>query len=95
MNATLKDTEGVIDLRSADSVKLVIKDRSESKVLDQDMTITDAVNGEVRYAWQSGDTPIENAGVYRAEIKIIDLAGDSETVPNDGFVTIEIEEDIE
>lgn len=94
LKATLEDEDGAIDVSGAKDVKLQIKDRSGTKQLDESMTITDGVNGKVEYKWQSGDHPIENAGVYRAEFDIIDANDEPETVPNDGFNTIEIEEQV-
>lgn len=94
VKATLEDAEGAIDLSGVKQVNLRVQDRSGTQVLNQACTVTDAANGKVEYSWQSGDTPIENAAIYRAEFEIIDANDEPETIPNDGKITMEIEEDI-
>lgn len=93
LEATLRDKNGKIDLSQVNSVDFVARDTKKTKVLDEQVTISDPVNGEVQYQWRQGDF-IEDAGVYQAEFRINDNAGNTETVPNDGHVTIEIEEEI-
>lgn len=95
VKATLEDSSGAIDVSGVKQVNLKVKDRAGTKQLDQKVDITDGTNGKVEYQWSSGDYPIENAGVYRAEFEIIDANDEKETVPNDGSVTIEVEEQIE
>lgn len=93
LEATLKDDDGVIDLRGVDEVKVLMEDTDGNQKLTQPVTVTDAANGEVTYEWQSGD-PIETAQVLRAEFEIIDGTGKPETVPNNGYLSIKIEEDL-
>jgi hypothetical protein len=92
LTATLKDEKGVIDLTGVSSVDLVMQNRAGEKVLDAEVTIENTTGGEVKYEWESGD-PIETAGIYHAEFRINQQIGE-DTVPNDGYVTIEIEEEI-
>jgi hypothetical protein len=54
--------------------------------------ITDAANGEVSYAWLSGDTA--TAGIYRAEFEVTDTAGKVETYPTEGYIDVEIVPDL-
>jgi len=61
--------------------------------LNESVTVTNGSAGEVEYSWSSGDF-IEDAGIYRIEFEIEDGTGEVETVPNDGFVTVEIEEEL-
>lgn len=94
LTADLKDDNGAVDLTQVNKVELVMQDRNRETVLDERVNITDASNGKVDYRWTGNDTPINNPGVYRAEFRVTDNAGDTETVPNDGYVVIEIEEEL-
>lgn len=94
LQATLRDKNGKIDLSQISSVDFVARDTKKNKVLDEQVTISDPANGVIQYQWRQGDF-IEDAGVYQAEFRINDNAGNTETVPNDGYVTIEIEEEIQ
>jgi len=93
LQATLRDRDGKIDLSQISFVDFVARDTKKNKVLDEQVTISDPGNGVIKYQWRDGDF-IEDAGVYQAEFRINDNAGNTETVPNDGYVTIEIEEEI-
>jgi hypothetical protein len=95
LQATLKDEvspEGV-DLTGATEIRLVVKDRDGVKVFDKEMSLADRVNGKVEYKWSQGDF-IEEPGVYRSKIKVFDFTDEPESFPNDGFRTIEVEEEI-
>lgn len=95
LQATLKDQDGALDLsEGVKSVTLLIQDTKGEKVLDKQVSFTDAANGEIEYNWQTDDTPIQNPGAYEAEFEILDTRDNAETVPNDGSVTLEIEDDI-
>jgi len=94
LQATLRDKNGKIDLSQISSVDFVARDTKKNKVLDEQVTISDPANGVIQYQWRQGDF-IEDDGVYQAEFRINDNAGNTETVPNDGYVTIEIEEEIQ
>jgi hypothetical protein len=94
VTATLKDENGAIDLSNAvQEVRLLIQTTDGTQKLDEKVSITDAVNGEVRYKWSKGD-PIEEVDVYRAEFEIIDGSGDSETVPNNDYISLTVQEDL-
>jgi len=82
-----------VDLTGATEIKLVVKDRDGVKVFDKEMSISDSSTGQVEYKWSQGDF-IEEPGVYRSKIKVFDSTGEPESFPNDGFRTIEIEEEI-
>ena len=64
---------------------------SAALTVDAVATITDAVNGVVQYDWAAADTA--TAGVYRAEW-VFTNGGLSETYPNEGFDTVQIEGDL-
>lgn len=46
-------------------------------------------DGLVEYPWVAGETGV--VGLYRSTFEITDAAGDIETVPNEGFLGIQIE----
>ena len=46
----------------------------------------------VGYAWQTGDTDIP--GTFQSEFEVTYSTGEIETFPNDGFLAIEIIDDI-
>jgi len=89
----LKDRNGAIDLNGTQQVRLVASDREGNNVLTENVTVVNASGGEVEYKWEPGDF-IENSGVYRIEFEIQDSTGEVETVPNDGYITVEIEEEL-
>lgn len=93
LKATLKDDNGDINVSNASDVRLIANDRDGKNVLNESVTVTNGSAGEVEYSWSSGDF-IEDAGIYRIEFEIEDGTGEVETVPNDGFVTVEIEEEL-
>jgi hypothetical protein len=95
LTATLKDevSPDGVNLTGATEIRLVVKDRDGVKVFDKEMSIVDSANGKVEYKWDQGDF-IEEPGVYRSKIKVFDSSGEPESFPNDGFRTIEIEEEI-
>jgi hypothetical protein len=53
--------------------------------------ITDAVNGQVQYLWQAGDTDI--AGTFEVEFEIL-WGTEVQTVPNDSYIAIKIVPDL-
>jgi len=93
LKATLKDDNGDINVSNASDVRLIANDRDGKNVLNESVTVTNGSAGEVEYSWSSGDF-IEDAGIYRIEFEVEDGTGEVETVPNDGFVTVEIEEEL-
>lgn len=95
LTATLKDDASPdgVDLTGATEIRLVVKDRDGVKVFDKEMSIVDSANGKIEYKWSENDF-IEEPGVYRSKIKVFDSSGEPESFPNDGFRTIEVEEEI-
>ena len=59
--------------------------------LPNGLVVTQA-DGWIEYVWQSGDT--NTVGVYESEFKITFSDGTIETVPNEGFEQITINENI-
>lgn len=80
-----------VDLQGGD-VKFYVAfpDGGELLIDGEDVTITDAVNGKVRYQWTSGD--VDRSGVFKGEFVVTFSDGDL-TFPNDGFLPVTINED--
>jgi len=96
LTATLKDDENRdgVDLAGSTEVRLIIENSKKEKVQDKEMTVSSPQDGEVEYSWDQDDI-ITDAGVYRAKIQVFDSTGERESFPNDGYRTIEIEEEIQ
>jgi len=57
-------------------------------IVDAPAEITNAVEGRVRYAWQPGDT--DAPGTHKTEWHVTLISGESQTVPNDGYLQVVI-----
>ena len=91
LQATLKDALGsAINLNSA-TVRFRMRELGSTtlKVNQQAEIIDPAVNGVVRYAWQSSD--VDSAGIFKAEFEVTYNDGRVETFPNEDFVTVLIQ----
>lgn len=90
LTATLTAAGAALDLTAATQVKLILK--STAYTITGICTITDAVNGVVKYTWASGD--LANAGVYNGEFEVTYSGGRVETVPNNTYFTLEVVADL-
>ena len=61
-------------------------------VVDGAATVTGAFTGQVRYAWSGSDTA--SIGTYNGEFEVTYSDGAIETFPNNGFISIEITDDL-
>lgn len=93
MLATLKDAnEAAVDITAA-SVRFHMRPVGSTTVtVDAAAVIVDAENGIVRYEWDAADT--DTVGSYQAEFEVTYLEGDIETFPNNGYIRVEIIDDI-
>jgi len=93
MLATLKDANEVaVDLTGA-SVRFHMRAVGASQVtVDADAVVTDAEAGIVKYEWDAADT--DTVGSYQAEFEVTFVSGDIETFPNNGYIRVEIIDDI-
>jgi len=65
-----------------------------SVVAGTSMNVLDTTNGEVEYEWDATDT--SDAGIYNVEVVAVDDAtGGERTFPADGFVSVDINEDLQ
>ena len=91
---TVEDSDGAVDLSVSDGVEFYMENAETGnlKVDGGTMTITDAANGKVEYAWTSSD--VDTAGTFKAEVKVL-FPDDNRTFPSNGYKSIKIEEDLE
>ena len=84
--AQLLSEGSAIDLTGA-----TVRFHMESGV-DSPAVITDAATGNVRYDWSTGDTA--TPGIFHAEFEVTFSDGTVETFPNDGYLSINIMEEL-
>lgn len=70
------------------TVRFFMSKRDGTLVVNSAATIVDAVAGKVEYAWNSADT--DTAGKYYCEFRVTFGDGKITTVPNDGYMELEI-----
>lgn len=61
-------------------------------IISRAVHVEDAAAGEVWLVWAPGETDI--AGVYRAEFEVVYQDGRRETFPGDGYISIQILDDL-
>lgn len=94
LRATLKDEDGTVDLSQASKVEIFMQDRDGTQIIDSgSATITDGLNGKIKYEWDSSD--VSSVGIFKVEAKVTKGDGTEITFPNDGYRTITIDEDLE
>lgn len=89
--------EGPIpDLGAANSITFLMRKESaeptEEPIASGVASLLDEPTAEVEYVWQAGDTDI--ADTYRVEFEIEWLPGAVETVPNDGYFSVVIKDNL-
>ena len=60
--------------------------------VDESASVISAVGGIVRYTWAAGDT--DTIGSFQAEFEVTYPDDSIETFPNDGYIRVEILDDI-
>jgi len=92
IRAILKDAKGnPINLTDCE-VSFAMAPLGRGAVINRAAHIQDAVAGEVWVVWVPGETDI--TGIYRAEFKVIYPDGKKETFPSDGYISIQIMNDL-
>ena len=93
MLATLQDANGAAVGIVGASVRFHMRTIGSSQVkVDATAVIVDAEGGEVRYDWLAADT--DTIGSYQAEFEVTYADASIETFPNDGYIRVEIIDDI-
>lgn len=84
-----------INLTPATSVtfKMRLTGTTGTPAINQPMTITTPTTGRCTYQWDPGDT--DEPGTYDVEFEILWNDGTTETVPNNGYLTITITDDLD
>ena len=90
IKATLSNESGPVDLTGA-TVRFLMSKRGIVKV-DRQVQIQDAVNGIVWMVFDQGDT--NETGSFQAEFEVTFPDARIETFPNDGFILINIINDL-
>lgn len=90
MTCRLRDAAGLKDLTGASGVTFAMKLQNGVTIVTGTVVVLDASGGKVRYDWGVSDTAV--IGVYDGEF-IVTTGGLQQTFPNDGFFTVEVEQD--
>jgi hypothetical protein len=93
LTAVLKASGLPIDLTAATLVKVLAKNSTGSVTWSGNCTVTDAAGGAVSYAW-TGVTDTATANTYNIEFEIQWSSGKVTTVPNDGYLSLEVKADL-
>lgn len=93
MLATLQDANGnAVNLTGA-TVRFHMRPVGSTQVMvDQAATLVTPLSGVVRYDWVGADT--DTIGSYQAEFEVTYADASIETFPNDGYIRVEIIDDI-
>jgi hypothetical protein len=93
MLATLQDANNAaVDITAANVRFLMRKVGSTQVTVNQPAVIVTSLSGLVRYDWQAADTAA--FGSYQAEFEVTYADASIETFPNDGYIRVEIIDDI-
>lgn len=97
ISSKLSDEDEYVNLTNVSNVRFHMQDRFERVVVEDDLTgrvnIVDGQTGKVEYVWSPDDTT--DVGLYKAEWEVLYDDGTIETFPTDGYVDIEITEQIQ
>lgn len=92
IKATLRDTSGNVVNLSECSVRFTMADLRGQVKIDREVLIHDAPNGVVWAVLEAAEVDV--AGVYRGEFEVTWQDGRVETYPNDGYISILIQQDL-
>lgn len=93
ISTTLTDgDDNAIDLTDASVRFHIAEPRGGRTIVDEQATIANETEGQVRYTWDDADT--SHAGRYRAEFEVTYDNDDVETFPNVGYETIVIDQNL-
>lgn len=93
MLATLQDASGAAVNITGALVRFHMRQIGSTQVkVDAAATIVSSLDGAVRYNWLAADT--DTIGSYQAEFEVTYADASIETFPNDGYIRVEIIDDI-
>lgn len=85
MEITLRDRKGIADLTGATSIVFGMKAREGTAAITRDAEVLgDPKVGKVQVPW--GTTDLAIAGLYDAEVQVIQANGKKQTFPSGGDV---------
>lgn len=93
LRAILKDGDEVAVNLTGATIRFHMRTvGGETAVVDADASIVTAESGIVQYIWDAADTA--TVGSYQAEFEVTFADTSVETFPNNGYIRIEITDDI-
>lgn len=93
LTETINGSTTVLNLSNASGVKLIARfSGSNTAKINASAAIASANGGVVRYTFLAADT--DTVGALQAEYEITWNDGGIETVPNDGYWSIEVVDDL-
>jgi hypothetical protein len=94
LGATLYNADGTtLDLAGATVTFHMTRRGATEPSVSGACTVTDEENGGVEYAWQADD--LEVAGRYNGEFQVVFGTGEIVTIPNDGYLWIEVTDELD
>lgn len=91
--ATLQDADGNAVNVTGGSIRFHMRQiGSTAVVVDAAAVIVTGIDGIVRYDWQAADTA--TIGSYQAEFEVTYNDASIETFPNDGYIRVQIIDDV-
>lgn len=88
LERTLQDANGAIDLSNAAAVRFHMYSGAAAKIDAACSVVAPATSGVVRYTWASADT--DTVGTYYSEFEVTYLDGTVITVPNSGWMLVNV-----
>ena len=86
--------EAKTEIANVDTINFYMMDQSETTIVSGTATVINADEGKVAYEWSESDT--SQSGKFKAEFEVkYSSNGGIETFPNDGYINVLIDEDIE
>jgi hypothetical protein len=93
LRAILKDGDEIAINLTGATVRFHMRTvGGETAAVDADASIVTAESGIVQYLWDAADTA--TVGSYQAEFEVTFSGGAVETFPNNGYIRVEITDDI-
>ena len=92
IKAILKDAAGTPVNLTGCEVSFHMSPLNRPAVISRVAHIEDAAAGEIWVVWAAGET--DATGVYRAEFEVLYDDGKVETFPNDGYISVQILENL-